>query len=232
MDRNALISANYDRQAVAITEIAELSNFDPKNEWRPVLLEGEFIPEKHVLVRNRPLNGQPGFLLLVPFLTKTGEVVAVEAGWLPTGSKQDSPDVVPMPASGPLELHGRVRAAEPSLDREAPAGQIGTINIELLLEKQIFDEPIFTDVYVRASTSINPGEVFPKVLAKPDLGEGNHLSYALQWILFALMAFFALSWAVRQEIRAKRIALDPSYKPKSKKRIGDDDKAAEDAVLS
>jgi cytochrome oxidase assembly protein ShyY1 len=34
---------------------------------------------------------------------------------------------------------------------------------------------------------------------KPVQDEGPHLSYALQWIVFGLMAFVGLVWAVRRE---------------------------------
>jgi cytochrome oxidase assembly protein ShyY1 len=115
------------------------------------------------------------------------------------------------------------------LNRDAPAGQIATINISALVAKVQIAGPVYKAVYVRLADSYSDQE-FPKVLPKPDLNEGNHLSYALQWILFALMAFTALGWAVRQENLARKMKLDPSYQPKIRKKIGDDDKAAEDAI--
>jgi hypothetical protein len=45
------------------------------------------------------------------------------------------------------------------------------------------------------------------------------------------MAFMALVWAVRQEIRFKKMAADPNYRPKSRKKVGDDDNAAEDLII-
>jgi hypothetical protein len=45
------------------------------------------------------------------------------------------------------------------------------------------------------------------------------------------MAFMALVWAVRQEIRFKRMADDPNYKPKVRKKVGDDDNFAEDVII-
>jgi hypothetical protein len=66
----------------------------------------------------------------------------------------------------------------------------------------------------------------------PELTEGNHLSYALQWILFALMSMLALVWGVRQEREFRKIATDPTYIPKKRrKQLGDEDKAVEDALL-
>jgi cytochrome oxidase assembly protein ShyY1 len=36
-------------------------------------------------------------------------------------------------------------------------------------------------------------------MESPSTDEGNNFSYALQWILFGLMAFAALFWMIRQE---------------------------------
>jgi cytochrome oxidase assembly protein ShyY1 len=223
------VETNYDQSPVAISQLAGLKDFDTKDEWRPVALSGSFVTDKAVLVRNRPYNGSPGFLQVIPFKLATGEVVAVETGWLPTASNNDAPTDIPLPSNELQEIIGRVRPAEPSLNRDAPAGQIATINISALVAKVQIAGPVYKAVYVRLADSYSDQE-FPKVLPKPDLNEGNHLSYALQWILFALMAFTALGWAVRQENLARKMKLDPSYQPKVRKKIGDDDKAAEDAV--
>jgi cytochrome oxidase assembly protein ShyY1 len=225
-----LIAANFDSPAVAITELTDLNDFDLANEWRPVVLDGNFLPEKAVLVRNRPYNGNAGFLQVVPFQLVTGEVVAVETGWLPTGSQNDEPDVIPLPSSGSVEIIARIRPAEPTLDRDAPQGQIATINIESLISKVQISEPVYNSVYVRLAQSFNKSDL-PRVQAKPQLTEGNHLSYALQWILFALMAFGALWWAIWQERQIRKMELDPNFKPKRRKQIGDDDKAAEDGIV-
>ena len=41
-------------------------------------------------------------------------------------------------------------------------------------------------------------------IGKPELSEGNHLSYAMQWILFGLMALGAVIWTLSQERRRKQ----------------------------
>jgi cytochrome oxidase assembly protein ShyY1 len=225
-----LIAANFDSPAVAITELTDLNDFDLANEWRPVVLDGKFLSEKAVLVRNRPYNGNAGFLQVVPFQLVTGEVVAVETGWLPMGSQNDEPDVIPLPNPQRVEIIARIRPAEPTLDRDAPQGQIATINIESLISKVQISEPVYKSVYVRLAESYNNSEL-PRVQAKPQLTEGNHLSYALQWILFALMAFGALWWAIWQERQIRKMELDPNFKPMRRKQIGDDDKAAEDGIV-
>ena len=39
----------------------------------------------------------------------------------------------------------------------------------------------------------------PLAAARPVRDEGPHLSYALQWFVFALLAFIGLGWAANQE---------------------------------
>jgi len=223
------IAKNYDQAPVAISDLASETSFAREYEWRPVKLSGSFLIDNAVLVRNRPYNGASGFLQVIPFQLSTGEIIAVETGWLPTSSDNDVPELIPLPKSTQQEIIARVRPAEPTLNRDAPAGQIATINIDALIAKENLQGKIYRSVYTRIADSYNNAE-FPKILSKPELTEGNHLSYALQWILFALMAFAALWWAVKQEVEAKKIAADPNYRPKVRKRVGDSDKAAEDQI--
>jgi hypothetical protein len=63
------------------------------------------------------------------------------------------------------------------------------------------------------------------------LDEGNHLSYAVQWILFALMGFYALFWAIRQEREYRRLERDPTYVPKSLRNRKVTDGDIEDRLL-
>lgn len=224
------IAKNYDQSPVALSDLANLNSFSKEFEWRPVKLTGSFLTDNAVLVRNRPYNGASGFLQVIPFQLTSGETVAVETGWLPTSSDNDVPELIPLPESTPQELIARVRPSEPTLNRDAPAGQIATINIDSLIAKENLTGKVYRSIYIRIADSYNNAE-FPKVLSKPELNEGNHLSYAFQWILFALMAFAALWWAIKQESEAKKIAADPNYKPKVRKRVGDADKAAEDEII-
>ena len=61
------IEINFDQPPAALSGLATLNSFDARFEWRPVKLEGHFESDKAVLVRNRPYNGAPGFLQVIPF---------------------------------------------------------------------------------------------------------------------------------------------------------------------
>lgn len=224
------VEQNYTQSPVLVSELASIDSFDLANEWRAVSLSGHYLPELAVLVRNRPLNGVPGFLQLIPFQLDDGKIVAVITGWIPTGNEQDSPDEIPLPTAEPTALVGNIRAEEPGLGRDAPEAQIATINIAALKSKHDLPSAIYSKIYVRAQTSYSSSEL-PKILGKPQLTEGNHLSYALQWILFALMAFAALYWAIRKELDAQRLVKNPNFvrrKNSSKKQT---DAEIEDSIL-
>ena len=221
------VATLYDRQPVEIAS----PKFKPQDEWLPVKLTGHFLPEKALLVRNRPLNGTPGFLTLIPFEREDGLLVGIEAGWVPADSRLNPPKSYPKPSAEKQTIWGHIRPSETTLNRDAPAGQIATLNMETLFEKSGLASSKFADFYVRLGEAKFSEGGLPKLLPRPQLTEGNHLSYALQWIVFALMAFMALVWAVRQEIRFKRMADDPTYKPKMRKKVGDDDNSAEDIVI-
>lgn len=228
--RIALIKSNYDKAPVDLEELLPYNSLDESLEWRPATIRGHYLPETAVLVRNRPLNGQPGFLQLVGFELESGKVIAIERGWMPTGNLQDSPDLVPVVSDNLITLVGRLRPSEPNIGRDAPVGQIATLNMNEWIADRKITQPAFKGFYLRMQSENPTAGASAKTMPMPDMGEGNHLSYALQWILFALMAISALVWAIRTEAAAKRVASGAQPAKPKRRAIGDSDKAFEDSV--
>ena len=114
---------NYDSAAIELADVSWLpvGNGLRADEWRPVNLVGQYLPENAILVRNRPLNGSPGFLQLVPFRTSTGELIVVERGWLPAGSDIKEPLLNPLPSSETTELVVRLRQGDKQARVDAAA---------------------------------------------------------------------------------------------------------------
>ena len=203
VETNSRIAASYEAEPVALEEILRVDQrWSSTLEFRPVLVSGQYIPELSYLVRNRPFNAYPGFLQLVAFRTDGGSTIWVERGWLPTGSKSDSPDEIPLVDSNHRELSLRLRPTEPTLDRTAPLGQLSSIDLKTA-SFLLSDSNVYTKAYGRL---INEYPELPtgQKLGKPELSEGNHLSYAMQWILFGLMAIGAVLWTISQERRRKQ----------------------------
>ncbi|MCT2007264.1 SURF1 family cytochrome oxidase biogenesis protein [Micrococcus lylae] len=177
---------NYDDAPVPFAD-APVDDFQDDDEWTPVTLSGEYLVEDTLVVRNRPRAGRPGYEVLVPFKTEEGAVVVVDRGWLPIGNSPGRPDSIPAPAEGQQEIEVRLRPGEPTLDRDAPEGQVASIDLRQI--GRVTGLEVADRAYGEmVSESNDPGER-PRPLVQPTLDEGPHLSYALQWYLFALMGF-------------------------------------------
>jgi cytochrome oxidase assembly protein ShyY1 len=198
----AMVSANYDIPAVPLGEISwDFRDGEPINEWRQVKIEGTYLPEETRIVRNRPLSGQPGFLQLVPMRLSNGQILAVERGWLPAGNPFTTPALNPIPDSVPRELVVRLRLSEQDLNRAEVPGQLASLHIASLTDS--LGSSLITEYYGRLVSETPSMPENPRPMPKPSLNEGNHLSYALQWILFGIMAFWALIWAIANERRLR-----------------------------
>lgn len=195
------IEQNYDMTPVALTKaLPSLDDFDPDLKWTPVTMTGTYLVDEQVLVRNRPYNGRPGFEVLVPLLLPDGSVFIVDRGWVAPGDEQDLPDEVPAPPPGEVTVVAHLKAGEPSLaGRTAPPGQIPTIQLHEL--DGLISQPLYTEAYGLLASESPAADTRPAAAFKPEPDEGPHLSYAVQWIIFALLGFGGLAYALRQEYR-------------------------------
>lgn len=226
VERISQVQANYD-QAVAPYSSLDFENSIAALEWRPVEVSGRYLPESAVVVRNRPLSGRAGFLQLIPFQLEDGRILAVERGWIPAGNPITTPASNPLPDDQDRDLVLRIRAAEPSLGRGSVPGQLASITPAELagLEPSL----LITSHYGRLVSETPASNQLPMAMPKPSLDEGNHLSYALQWVLFGLMAFGAFIWAIRNERRIQREELGLTPKREKRKNQAALDAEIEDA---
>jgi len=210
------VEQNWDARARPIDEVLpELDSFDSDDKWVRVSLTGRYLTEDELLARGRPLDGNPGFEQLVPFLLEDGTVFVVDRGWLPVGNEQDAPDTDPVPPQGLVTVVVRLKAGEPTVaGRSAPEGQIATVHLPTIAE--LVDAPTYTGAYGLLDTE-EPTANRPKAFPKPVADEGPHLSYAFQWIVFGIMAFIGLGWAIRQEYRIRN-ADDPEERERAELR--------------
>lgn len=223
------VAANYDLPPVKFQDVSAL---DQKAvvafEWRNVQLSGRYLVDDALLVRNRAIAGQPGFVQLVPFELSTGEIVVIERGWISADSELN-PSNAFMPSGSQKEVIARVRLSEEIPNRESPEGQLTSINLGEI--ETVLDNSVETDFYLRLVSESPAEPSYPQPLSRPVLDEGNHLSYAVQWIIFAIMGFFALFWAIRQETEYRKMEKDPSYVPRSLRRKANQDSSVEDEIL-
>lgn len=207
------VDVNWESTPRPLTEVLpKLTSFSDSDKWMPVTMSGRYLIADQLLVRGRPLDGNAGFEVLVPLELADGSVFIVDRGWLPAGSEQDAPDSIPAAPAGQVTVVVRLKAGEPTvLGRSAPAGQIATIYLPDIAQR--VSGPIYTGAYGLLASETPAPATRPSAVSKPIPDEGPHLSYAFQWVAFALMGFFGLGWAIRQEYRIRN-----SEDPEQRKR--------------
>jgi len=205
----ALVAQNYDADPVPLAEaIPAGGELDPQDEWHPVTLTGQYLADDQLLARNRPHGGTSAFEVLVPFRLDDGRVLLVDRGWVPPGDDQPEPDAVPAPPSGEATVVVRLRPGEalPSSGRSAPEGQVPTINLDLVADTISSDAgtALERSAYGVMVTEDPAPATAPAALEPPSDDPGPHLSYAIQWIMFALMGFIFIGYVIRTERKHRR----------------------------
>jgi len=239
----ALVARNYDAEPVALEAIiAPGTVLGAADEWRPVTLEGEYLADEQLLVRNRPHGGTAAFEVLVPFRLADGRVLLIDRGWVRPGEDQPLPDEIPAPPEGDVTVVARLRPAEqlPASGRSAPEGQVPSINPELVAEMLTPDagEELELSAY-GVMVSEDPAPVTrPASFAAPSEDPGPYLSYAIQWILFAIMGFVFIGYVIRTERRHRREdaedrarGVEPAPRDRTPARRADRDMEDEDSIL-
>lgn len=203
-DFNAAVTARYDADPVPIDELlggepgpeqlAEL-------EWRPVTVTGTYEPEGTVHIVNRSQNGRAGDNIVVPLRLSDGRVVLVNRGFVPLGVD------VPPAADAELTVAGRLRSSQ-----EHRFGQLTDPAEGVLTEAQRVDLDRLADqvdgellpMYVDRYDSDPPEPPVVEPVAKPDLSEGSHRSYAFQWFIFSVCVAVGWVLAVRRSVMTRR----------------------------
>lgn len=235
----ALVDANYDAAPVALDDVIPPgAALDPGDQWQPVELVGRYVSDDQVLVRNRPHGGTAAFEVLVPFELDDGRVLLIDRGWVPPGEDRPEPDAVPAAPEGQVTVVARLKPGEPapSSGRSAPEGQVATINLPLVaaaISADTADALELSAYAIMASEDPAPSSA-PQQLESPSADPGPHLSYAIQWILFAIMGFVFITYVIRTERKHRREDAedaDAAATREAHSRRRDRDAEDEDALL-
>lgn len=215
VDRDAaitIINENYSAEPVPLADIlpGPGASVDASDVWRPVSVHGHYVPEATALLRNRPVDKQASFHILVPFVTDDGTVLVINRGWLPYGRDSAEPDSVPAPPAGEVEVVVRLRADEPPADNGAPDGQVQAINTAQVLaagpEGADWADGLTYDAYGALASETPAPQEAVRPLPVPDTDPRSHLSYAFQWWVFALGGVGGFILLVLRERRELSVA--------------------------
>ena len=186
-------------------------------EWTRVALQGHFLPDKEVLLRNRPVESAHSYQSLTPFRLDGGQTVLVHRGWVAVEGDGAAPKLKRAP-SGDVKVTGFIRMSE-AVPSAKPSQSQGYTQVTGMSTKQISEatgEDLAADYVQLDSESVDrlngmaggggDGAEVPdlQALPLPHLDGGTNLSYGIQWIAFGILAPAGLGWFVYAEMRERR----------------------------
>lgn len=198
---NKIIAKNLEQPPLDLLDIA---NLDPvANQWRTVKITGNFSQVHQELVRNRYYEGKFGFEVLTLFISVGGENFWVDRGWVAAGPNAATPPKVTPAIEGKVEITARIRSE--NLSRQLQ-GSFFVTRVEAEKPKSIAKlqgvdaKPYYLDLLPSENGNIEP---LTKI-ELPELTNGPHYAYALQWLAFAALALIGRVLLFRE---AKRLSL-------------------------
>ena len=162
---------------------------------RRLVVQGEFVPARTVLLDNKIHRGRLGYFVITPLRIEGSDMhVLVKRGWVAAGARREDLPSVRTP-SGPLTVEGTaLLRAERALDAGGgPAS--GPVWQNLSFEEfrawsGLQVQPLLLEQ--RSDTPDGLARDWPA----PDFGIDKHRSYAMQWYLmavFSIVLFIVLS---------------------------------------
>lgn len=206
-DRNSITVAN---EAKPVRPFGEVFNHPlvQADEWQRVEARGVFDGQHQFVVRYRSIGDSPSYSVVTPLRTTAGTVL-VNRGLIPLAGGNQVPTAGPQPPTGEVTVVGHVRLNEKG-GRSAvmPAnGSVRYINSDALATALPY--PVLNG-YIGALT-VNPpqsGGFVPA--ATPELSDGPHFWYAIQWFLFTALAVAGIVVFIRGDLQERREGKGPS----------------------
>lgn len=205
---NLQIQEQIDKEPAQITELiisTETSKTVAEDaHWRTVGMTGVWLQDKQVLVRKKSLESDLGLWVVTPLQLSDGTVVMINRGWTAAAnSAVDSPVVASVP-TGTIEVLGRLRV---TLERTKPAPtDLPAGQVDRIVPTEIIDSPdTLSNAYLEMTAS-RPDSLSSEIrtLPAPEVTEGAHRSYAVQWIFFEIMTVIGWIILVRVELKDQR----------------------------
>lgn len=204
-DQNERLEQRLAAPPVDVTELASRPSLDDAAlEYRRVTVTGTYLPEEELLLEGRQLRGQSGRDSFLPLQLEDGTLVLVRRGWVPR-ELGPPPLEDAAPPAGEVTVEGYLERSvpEPGFGPRNPTeGELAVIqvpDVDRIAEQ--LPGPTFPMI-VRLTAQDPPPvasdavaarglDALPAIHPQEPFDEGSHLSYAIQWHTFALLALIA-----------------------------------------
>lgn len=199
LDQRREFNSRVERRATEeVVDVTALDLSAPADfEWQRVGAVGTYQPADEVLILNRSQGGRAGLNVVTPLELEDGSILLVVRGFLPLELD------VPRPPEGSVKVIGTARLSDArrSTDLNTSDGDVREffrLDIDRIAE-QIDGTVLPLALYAEASEPAENPLLQP--VARPTLSEGSHLSYAVQWIIFATAVVVGWILASRRTIK-------------------------------
>lgn len=199
-ERNDTIATNKERPIADYRDVMG-EPIEETEQWQRVRLVGTYTGEQYQ-VRYRNQDG-PGIEVVAVLDTDDGNTVLVDRGFIPRQRGKPDTEVLPPVPTGNVDVMGFLRRDERGKDNAIVPHEfkIRLINSEAIgtsLGRDIL--PGY--VTLLESTPANGNDLTP--IEAPAPSEGNHLSYALQWFAFSVIAVGGIFVLIRADVADRR----------------------------
>jgi cytochrome oxidase assembly protein ShyY1 len=197
--RNTWTRANLAAAPAPVEDVLSTDQeVPPDREWRRVRATGRYDAGATVVVRYQTREGRSGVDLVTPLVTDTGTAVLVDRGWTATGNTGAVGSDLPAPPTGTVTVVGFVRADATGRGIEVDDRSTRAISSRTI--GPLLDYPVYAGFVDAETEDPSPADevVRPEL---PDLGEGPHLFYGIQWWFFAALAVFGFGYLAWDERR-------------------------------
>lgn len=222
-DLVAQFDAAYDAPVQTIEQVVNDGiAIDRTREWQPVALTGQWGDSRQLLLRNRAVDGHNAYRVLALLHTDAVDVV-VDRGWLPVTDAIPTPPPLPR---GEVTVAARLRPPEAADSRGIVEDFAQAINPSQLAEALHHNATVpLLAGYAQASDGLDGLAGYPR----PERDLGPHLSYALQWWVFALGTVVGLMILARREA-AENAGIRPA-RPQRATAEAEEDALLDEALL-
>jgi len=186
IQNNEITTTALNSEPIKLTDLSQVSEL---KDWQKVSLKGEFMDSDAKLLRRQYLESSLGFWVITPLKLDNDQVILVNRGWIPIAESSTSQQEIPSSPQGDVTIIGYVQTLKDtrSEPEDLPLNQINYLN-----STNFSSQPLSTNFLQLASMSPMDNQV--AIIPLPELSNGPHFSYAIQWILFALM--LPIGWYV------------------------------------
>ena len=200
-ERNATTIAN-EQSPVRPYEQVFTKQITDADQWQRVEARGTFDADQQFVVRYRSSGELEGYEVLTPLRTANG-VVLVDRGFIPVPRGTQIPSTAPPPPTGEVIVVGHVRRNEKGRRAATtPANnQVRLINSDAIA--MTLPYPIKSG-YIGLLTVQPEQEGGFQPIQLPELSEGPHFWYAVQWFMFTAVGVAGIVVFIRTDLRVRR----------------------------